>query len=79
MHPRVIAHYFPHLFPSPMVPASERSQARPDHHCFWINTCVGERNHPDFLAFLLAQSVLALWSVLILGSAFPSQGNEGTT
>jgi hypothetical protein len=32
--------------------------ARQDHHCIWINNCVGDGNHHYFLYFIIATSVL---------------------
>ncbi|NXU83867.1 ZDH12 palmitoyltransferase, partial [Xiphorhynchus elegans] len=34
---------------------------RYDHHCPWIENCVGERNHPLFIAYLGVQLVVLLW------------------
>lgn len=42
---------------------------RMDHHCPWINNCVGERNQKFFLQFLVYVGILALYSVaLVVGS-----------
>ena len=35
-----------------------RCVARYDHHCYWIGTCVGGRNHAHLWCFLLAESTL---------------------
>lgn len=38
-----------------------------DHHCFWVGACVGERNHPRFVALLCVDTIFlsaachALW------------------
>lgn len=47
----------------------KRCIRRMDHHCPWINNCVGERNQKYFLQFLLYVGILSIYSVgLILGS-----------
>ncbi|NWI95657.1 ZDH12 palmitoyltransferase, partial [Pitta sordida] len=34
---------------------------RYDHHCPWLENCVGERNHPLFIGYLSVQLVVLLW------------------
>ncbi|XP_071621879.1 palmitoyltransferase ZDHHC12 isoform X1 [Heliangelus exortis] len=34
---------------------------RYDHHCPWIENCVGERNHPLFIVYLSVQLLVLLW------------------
>lgn len=40
-----------------------------DHHCPWINNCVGERNQKYFMQFLVYVGILSIYStILIVGS-----------
>jgi len=47
---------------------------RYDHHCFWLGSCVGGDNHVYFWWYLLVQTILIVWSMIIAGSGiFVSQ------
>ena len=41
----------------------QRCIRRMDHHCPWINNCVGERNQKYFLQFLFYVGLLAVYSI----------------
>lgn len=41
-----------------------------DHHCPWINNCVGERNQKYFLQFLVYVGILSLYSIALVVMAW---------
>ncbi|XP_033951266.1 palmitoyltransferase ZDHHC12-B isoform X1 [Pseudochaenichthys georgianus] len=43
---------------------------RYDHHCPWIENCVGERNHRWFVLYLAVQLLVLLWGVRIAWTGF---------
>ncbi|KMT11075.1 hypothetical protein BVRB_5g111630 isoform A [Beta vulgaris subsp. vulgaris] len=63
----------------------KRCVLRMDHHCIWINNCVGHANYKVFFIFVLYAVIACIYSaVLLLGSmvsdtAQDEQQNEGSS
>lgn len=45
--------------------ACQHCVRRYDHHCPWIENCVGERNHRWFVLYLAVQLLVLLWGMHI--------------
>lgn len=54
-----------------------RCVRRYDHHCPWMENCVGERNHPLFVAYLALQLVVLLWGLYLAWWVVPPPGVWG--
>lgn len=68
--------YTPKMCRTCMLPRPARSKhcvicnkcvGRFDHHCPWLNTCVGENNYRFFLSFLLYHALLCFYSTYLHG------------
>lgn len=54
----------------------KRCIRRMDHHCPWINNCVGERNQKYFLQFLVYVGILAIYSIILIVITWLSPNDE---
>ncbi|XP_044253865.1 palmitoyltransferase ZDHHC7 [Tribolium madens] len=46
---------------------------RMDHHCPWINNCVGERNQKYFLQFLIYVGILSVYAIVLVSTSWLSE------
>ncbi|CAH0560695.1 unnamed protein product [Brassicogethes aeneus] len=44
----------------------QRCIKRMDHHCPWINNCVGERNQKYFIQFLIYVGILSVYAITLV-------------
>ncbi|KAK6633556.1 hypothetical protein RUM44_004163 [Polyplax serrata] len=55
----------------------DRCVLKMDHHCPWINTCVGFKNHPNFILFIFFAVVACIQSTTILSCSLYRALNRG--
>ena len=57
----------------------EKCVATFDHHCPWMNTCIGEKNRPFFMVYLILQTLqVLLGGAYVCSNAVASEELEST-
>ena len=74
MRTRVRPRRSPALFGSQHCHECARCVRRMDHHCWWLGNCVGRRNHCNFIAFVLSQTLLLIDTAALAIRAASSDG-----
>lgn len=59
--------------------ACRRCVARYDHHCPWLSTCIGEKNHAHFLCFLYCQCTELIIGIALIAQEVRSSQDSGFT
>ncbi|XVF08117.1 hypothetical protein REPUB_Repub06bG0198100 [Reevesia pubescens] len=55
----------------------KRCVLRMDHHCIWINNCVGHANYKEFFIFVVYAAIACIYSlVLLVGSLTNDSQND---
>eukprot|EP00053_Salpingoeca_punica_P007279 m.66894 g.66894 ORF g.66894 m.66894 type:complete len:339 (-) comp14079_c0_seq2:249-1265(-) len=49
--------------------------SRMDHHCIWINNCVGSKNHRIFVVWLISLIALCVYATVLVGLGFVEHMN----
>jgi len=39
--------------------------ARYDHHCMWLNNCIGGKNYSTFIRFIVSADICVLFKIII--------------
>ena len=55
-----------------------RCVERFDHHCPWVNNCVGTKNHGVFMSFLVSVSVLLMLVIATVSRIMHIEFSDGT-